>query len=536
MEDGKKSNIRTYVIYAFCAVIIAGYTGAYYWLGDQGLPASTLAVAKAGMYLAVPALAALTAFVAWIFADRSYRRIFFLLAAAMAFMSAGEVLWVMRALTAASAGPARAGMGDYLISAGYVLLWFLFLSMARFKHLRSATNIRRLVDVFLYFLFTVVLVWNINFRYVFLRSGSFADLQNIIITVAPILNLALVFGIAANTVGFKRGHWRPWEVFVCLGAGTLVAADIGFTYLSVRGKYAVTNPFTIAIDIGWIVAYYMFFLAGASYLAAADKSLHKVDEVREPRLVSRLRELLIYASILGTILLFLPLAFMDNPAAYDIWVILGLSAVLMLLVILRAFLSVAATNKLVLTSLSDSLTGVNNYKYLQTRLDAELSRAMRYDENLSVALIDLYKFSQVNKDRGHVMGDAILKSFAKVLRTYLRLPDSVCRIGGDEFAIILPQTGLEGAETVCARIKETLKDKNHSAVSVFLNGVSCGISSYPVHGQDGQTLLDNAEIALNWAEANGRDQVAVFDKQKMEPAGKIAEAEKDSRAGKSPTH
>ncbi|MFA5866696.1 MAG: GGDEF domain-containing protein [Actinomycetota bacterium] len=519
MEDSKKSNTKAYLTYAICSLIIAGYAGAYYWLGYQGLPASTLAVVKAAMYLAVPALAAFTAFVAWIFAERTYKRSMFFLAVATVLMVSGETVWIAQSLAKAGAVAARTGLGDYLISGGYLFLWALLLSMARFKNLRFQTNLRRLVDVYLYLLFTALLVWNINFRYVFLKISSFTNLANIIVAVAPILILALVFGVAANTVGFKRGRWRPWDVLIALGVSSLIAASVGFTYLSVRGAYSPANPVTALPDIGWMAGYFMFFLAGASYLMADDKSIHKVDEVREPRLFSMPRELLIYISILGSILLFLPLAFMDNPAAYDNWVILVCTVMLVLLVILRAFLYVSSTNKLVLTSLVDLLTCVNNYQYLQTKLDAELSRAMRYNETLSIALIDLYKFSEVNKTRGHAMGDAILKSFAKVLRTYLRLPDSVCRIGGDEFAIILPQTGLDGAETVCNRIKETLKDKNHSAVSVFLNGVSCGISSYPDHGEDRQTLLDNAEIALKWAESHGRDQVAVFNAKKMGQIG-----------------
>ncbi len=502
-------------VYVLAALVFAGYAGVYFWVGWQNQQPSNVSILRAVMYLAIPALAAFTAFVAWIFADRAYKRTMFFFAVATVLMVSGEAIWTAQSLAKASAVAARTGLGDYLISGGYLFLWALLLSMARFKGLRTQTSLRRLVDVYLYLLFTALFVWNVNFRYVFLKISSFTNLGSLIVAVAPVLILALVFGVAANTVGFKQGRWRPWDILIALGVSSSIAASVGFTYLSVRGAYTPTDPVTALPDIGWMAGYFMFFLAGASYLAAADKSLHKVDEVREPRLLSWSRELLIYVSILGSILLFIPLALMNNPAAYDVWVVLVCSAMLLMLVILRAFLYVSATNKLVLTSLMDMLTSVNNYRYLQTKLDAELSRAMRYDETLSIVLIDLYKFSEVNKTRGHAMGDAILKSFAKVLRTYLRLPDSVCRIAGDEFAIILPQTGLDGAERVCERIKETLKDKNHSAVSVFLNGVSCGISSYPDHGEDRQTLLDKAETALKWAESHGRDQVAVYDERKM---------------------
>lgn len=107
-------------------------------------------------------------------------------------------------------------------------------------------------------------------------------------------------------------------------------------------------------------------------------------------------------------------------------------------------------------ALTDPLTGLPNRRYLDQRLDAEVTRAARYQQPLSVLVIDVDDFKRVNDVWGHDKGDEVLAWVARFLRSQLRTCDVVCRTGGDEFIAILPGTSNEGARALRDRIAETL--------------------------------------------------------------------------------
>jgi diguanylate cyclase (GGDEF)-like protein len=90
----------------------------------------------------------------------------------------------------------------------------------------------------------------------------------------------------------------------------------------------------------------------------------------------------------------------------------------------------------------DSLTGLYNRRFFDEALAQNIEAARRYGRELSLVLFDLDKFKQVNDTCGHLAGDEVLKNFARLLQETVRKADIVCRIGGDEFAVILPETGL----------------------------------------------------------------------------------------------
>ncbi len=100
----------------------------------------------------------------------------------------------------------------------------------------------------------------------------------------------------------------------------------------------------------------------------------------------------------------------------------------------------------------DGLTGLYNRRYFDETLADHLESARRYGRDLALVLFDLDHFKQVNDAQGHPAGDALLRRFAELLRTSARGADIVCRTGGDEFAVLLPETGRDGAARFAQRI------------------------------------------------------------------------------------
>ncbi len=163
-------------------------------------------------------------------------------------------------------------------------------------------------------------------------------------------------------------------------------------------------------------------------------------------------------------------------------------------------------------AITDELTSLNNYRYLQQRLDEELERARRYDKNLSLVMIDVDEFKGLNDAHGHLTGDAALAEFGSLLQGSVREVDVVARYGGEEFAIVLPETDASGAFVVAEKIRETVarhRFRNASGEGVVRMTVSLGVASYPRHATDKDGLLRQADEALYQAKTTGKDRVRV---------------------------
>jgi len=163
-------------------------------------------------------------------------------------------------------------------------------------------------------------------------------------------------------------------------------------------------------------------------------------------------------------------------------------------------------------SVVDSLTHVYNRRYFQHRLRDEFERGRRYDRDLCCLIIDVDKFKEVNDTLGHPMGDKVLKSIADILRSNIRAADVLCRYGGDEFGLLLPETNFQGAyvaaERVWSKVEKTNLIAGENLISISL---SCGISSLVEGGAMGMDeLITQADVALYKAKRAGRNQISFY--------------------------
>lgn len=512
--DSNDKRIR--LILAGCFAVFAGYIALIFYTANLNLPEGTVYIIESAVYEILPFLAAVVAIIAWIRAERNHKRFMMYLAGATTLIFLTEMAWIIQSALLGGLEPPHLNISDVFSFSYYVFFALAVLSMAHLANMFRETRVRHFIDVVIFTLFAAIAIWYFDVRHVFLQPSSISAIDRLFMTIFPVLDLGLIFGVFFNIVGYKHGKWRIWEIFISLGIVFLAVADTAMAYLSADQAYLASNFSATLLDVGWLTAYFMFFLAALTYLLVKDKSYKVIDEVAEFRLNSQWRELLIYASILGTMTFFVLLAVANNAKAYDTWAITAFGSILVVLLSLRAIFYVAESNRLVSTSLTDPLTGVYNYRFFQTRFDEELERAKRYGESLSIAIIDIDNFGQVNKVLGHSIGDDILKAFASILHSYSRLPDSVCRVGGDEFAVILPQTQGVEALKVYIRVKQKLAEENQKQPDRPLPEFTCGISTYPRHGLDKEMLQKSADIALHWAKRHGKGQVLMFEPDYMD--------------------
>jgi diguanylate cyclase (GGDEF)-like protein len=173
---------------------------------------------------------------------------------------------------------------------------------------------------------------------------------------------------------------------------------------------------------------------------------------------------------------------------------------------------------------TDSLTGLYNHRYFHERLRRELTRASAAHENVAIVMIDIDDFKKVNDVFGHAVGDEVLSELADHLRATVRAGDVVCRIGGEEFAVIVPASHRDRAIALATRLGQRL-----DGVELQLAGriaVSIGIAQGPEHAANPRELIACAEAAMMTAKARGKSQVVFFDDSDTErPEGGDARGE-----------
>ncbi|WP_460312257.1 sensor domain-containing diguanylate cyclase [Aliiglaciecola aliphaticivorans] len=167
-------------------------------------------------------------------------------------------------------------------------------------------------------------------------------------------------------------------------------------------------------------------------------------------------------------------------------------------------------NELEQQTRTDSLTGIRNRQHFDKKFQAEARRCRRERSDLSLIMLDIDHFKNINDTYGHVVGDEVIKKVAKVLKQNLkRTTDDACRYGGEEFALILPNTDFDGAKALGEKLRESIENTVTEVDDLQLKvTISAGVASTIVNGVDDEkSLLESADKALYQAKRDGRNRV-----------------------------
>jgi len=171
-------------------------------------------------------------------------------------------------------------------------------------------------------------------------------------------------------------------------------------------------------------------------------------------------------------------------------------------------------------AVTDDLTKLFNFRYLDQTLDIEIRRGQRYGANVSLIFLDMDYFKQVNDRYGHLMGSRVLIEVAQILIQNLRDVDIIARYGGDEFVVVLPETPLDVTYRIAQRLRVALRE--HTFLEAEGHPItltaSYGIASYPIHARNKKDLIRLADQAMYRAKNSGRDQICLAEHPTTKPA------------------
>jgi diguanylate cyclase (GGDEF)-like protein len=159
----------------------------------------------------------------------------------------------------------------------------------------------------------------------------------------------------------------------------------------------------------------------------------------------------------------------------------------------------------------DELTGLFNRRFFDAAIEREMKQAVRRVRQFSLLILDIDNFKKVNDTHGHTTGDAVISALGKLLQRSIRSEDTACRIGGEEFAIILPETTVEGAEVVSEKIR---KDFSKLKIASTPLSVSGGVATYPTDAATTAEMIDRADQMLYFAKYSGKNRIIYYAQNK----------------------
>ncbi|WP_212830628.1 diguanylate cyclase [Catellatospora sp. TT07R-123] len=415
-----------------------------------------------------------------------------LLAASNVLWLAGETLWAVSAYRSPDDVPVPS-----VSDIGYFLSYLLAVpAIIVGLGMGLLGRTRRLLDALLVAAGGVALGWQLLIGPLMPSSW---DAATITAFIYPVLSVALVSVLAA--VVFSGGQRVPRSMMIVGAAfGLAAVTDAAYAYLTLEHEY--TNASWL--NVGWQAEAVLLCIAA---LIAARSRESDEPTTLEPDL-SSLPAVVAVVAVCGV-------------ALADLIVVGQLSRVtvaltlLLLVGLLVRQISLArgrwrVTQRLRTDALTDPLTGLYNRRHFEESLRFEAVSAARHEAPLSVVLVDLDHFKDVNDTYGHAAGDAVLVEVARLLRQSVRSTDLICRYGGEEFACLLPGTDAQAAVDLAERIRQSVcrtpVPVPGSSDHVLLTA-SFGVATAEPGQVDTGKLVEVADEALYRAKALGRDRV-----------------------------
>jgi len=416
---------------------------------------------------------------------------------------------VIAAGVALSGGPPPVSWADASDLAAITCLVGLLLTFSRFRHASPAARARYIIDVVAVTMIAtgILETWVIGPWFDSVSVAS--EWPRVLYAASPVVGGLSAVGMLVAVFGTRFARWEPWERLL---AASVTLASVGLMLAPVAYVDVLDGTpgglGVVASQLAWTVGVFLG-LAGAAarHLSAGepwrlrpftplDASFGWVAAIALPSIE------VVSLPILG-----IAAAQADDPSVRIVRLLIV--GVVALALAARTFMTVIDNDALAAGATSDPLTRLHNHRYYQSRLDAEIAAAVRYGEGVSLIVLDIDDFCAVNAAGGHATGDALLVEIARAVERAVRTCDVVCRSGGDEIAIILPQTASDTALGIAERVLggiRTVTAPNGRRVTA-----SAGVGSLPRMAGERSELVDRAEAALYWAKTHGKDRAFLFD-------------------------
>jgi len=440
----------------------------------------------------------------------SLERLFWLfLSIAGAFIFTSQAYFAFHVIFVDRAGPSIPSLSNALDMSSMVVFIVLLSTLTRFGSASLSARTRFVVDAIAVASVVAVLDYALVISPWFDSMGHASAWAKALNAGYPVVGLILLVGTVRNLLGTRVDRWDTWQRFVGLGLAALALGLLVYPLSFADTAWGFARPWGSAlVEVAWLSGLYLVFV-GAVYRHTESAEVWRLRPLPS---VQTTRGWMPSVVMPAVQIVAIPAFGIAAWAAADPTIRTVFSAAVALLAVAlaaRTLLTVADNGALFSRAIADPLTGLFNHPYFHERLGSDLDAAARYGEPLSVIVLDLDEFSRINSIGGHVEGDRALVEVARRVESATRDRDIVCRLGGDEIGIVLPDTDSVQAAEVGARV--LIEIRRVAGPDGRPLTASIGVASYPRHALERDDLVRRADGAQYWSKYHGKNQVVVFD-------------------------
>lgn len=444
--------------------------------------------------------------------DGLERRFWFLLATANAALFVSECALAWWLLFIDPSGPTRIAFPFqplHLVAA--IAFLGVLSSMTQLASASPAVRVRYVTDIGVLAFVLYVVAIEFYARPV-MEPTAGAVWEVLVGAVYPVVAVLMLLGVVLNVSGLKVVKWRSWEKLVVMAMAVYLAGVGLWPSWYASAAEGTRNDARSVLDLLQLTGHYVLVMA----------TVYRLTERAEwfprplPPITLGRRRWLSLAFPLSA----LAATGIAAMAAYDArgqgaWTVIygGIAALLMVLVLLRSSLLALEHSTLFHKSITDPLTGVYNHRYFHDRLADEIQAATQFGESISLVMLDVDDFGDFNSLHGHGEGDRLLTAFAETLVGMTGRTQAVSRIGGDEFAILLPTTLAPEAFLFAQRLVDHLGIEMGDVPGNIT--ISAGVASFPDHAQSPEDLFRLADCAMLWAKERGKNRAVLFEQGRI---------------------
>lgn len=328
--------------------------------------------------------------------------------------------------------------------------------------------------------------------------------------VYPTWAILMIAGLVWPILSAERRHrHRSWLQLLVIGLVLYAVAIAAWPVYVAAVMGLSASDEQVLLDVVLMLSHYVVFVALLIRLRHSEAPWTPARAVPNGTVVARAASYLMLAFVMLAMPVMIALAIASPAASLTRTVLSVASFVLALLTVGRTLLTAVESGRLFRNSMTDPLTGLYNHRRFHEHLRSSLEFAARFDQELAVVALDLDDFDAVNDRHGHPAGDELLRQVGTALREACGDHGVMCRVGGDEFAAVLPSADAEAALGVAVRARRLL------AAITTPDGApvtaSSGVALYPVHSDDADTLVGLADGAAYWVKRHGKDHALVYD-------------------------
>lgn len=436
------------------------------------------------------------------------RRFWYLLATANAALVLSEIALAWWLIFRDPLGPSRIAFPFqplHLVAA--VAFLGALASMTQLASAAVTARLRYLIDILVSALVLYVVALEYYARPVMEPSAG-AVWEVLVGAAYPVVAVLQLLGVVVNVAGLKVVKWRSWEKLVVLAMTVYLAGVAAWPLWYASAAGGSRNEARSVLDLVQLSGHYVLVMASVYRLTEGDEWFPRP---LPPLTLGRRRWVSVafpLSAIAATAVAAMAAYLSRGDGSWSI-VYGGVAIMLMVLVLVRSSLLAMEHGTLFHQSITDPLTGVYNHRYLHDRLGDEMEAAARFHEDVSLVVIDIDDFGEYNSLHGHGQGDRLLVSFAEGLAKMTGKSHAVARVGGDEFAVVLPGMAAPEASVFAQRLVDHLGIETGDIPGRIT--ISAGIASSPEHANTQEELFHLADCAMLWAKERGKNRAAVFE-------------------------